>query len=97
MAIANAIYTDDAEDRDRACPRGHGLVGGRIGDVVRVEIDWSPRYGRMRFIPPCICCLWFCPIRSPAPRSADTDGRADFNIPDAGLDKDAITRKAAPR
>ncbi len=44
--------------------------------------------------PRCICSRRCCPIRSPAARSATTESRLDFDIPEAGLDKDDDHREA---
>lgn len=65
----------------------------RTGETVTVEVDWERRYRYMRMH----TCLHLLSVVLPYPVTGGQigvdDGRLDFDIPDAGLDKDEITAK----
>jgi misacylated tRNA(Ala) deacylase len=62
---------------------------------VRAKIDWDKRYGRMRMHTALHLLSTALPYAVTGGSVGDSDGRLDFDIPDAGLDKDVITTKLA--
>lgn len=64
-----------------------------VGETVSVALDWAPRYKRMRMHTGLhlLSVVLSFPVTG---GSIGTDeSRLDFDIPDAGLDKDEITAK----
>ncbi|MCB4771755.1 alanyl-tRNA editing protein [Ancylobacter sp. Lp-2] len=63
------------------------------GDTLIARLDWAPRYNRMRMH----TALHLLSVALPYPVTGGSIGeqesRLDFDIPDAGLDKDAITAR----
>jgi misacylated tRNA(Ala) deacylase len=62
---------------------------------VHAVIDWDLRYARMRIHTALHLLSAALPYPVTGGAVGDTDGRLDFDIPEAGLDKDEITRKLA--
>jgi len=79
MTVVHAISTD-------------GSTLG-VGDEVEASLDWGVRYARMR----AHTALHLLSVALPYPVTGgsigDGEGRLDFDIPDAGLDKDEITAR----
>jgi misacylated tRNA(Ala) deacylase len=94
IAIANAIYTDVQKSEIAHVPADAALAA-RVGDVVRAEIDWEPRYGRMKIHTALHLLSVVLPYPITGASVGNVDGRADFDIPDAGHDKEAIAAKIA--
>jgi misacylated tRNA(Ala) deacylase len=94
MPIATAVYTDAQKSEIAHVPAEPG-ASAKVGDVVRAEIDWEPRYGRMKIHTALHLLSVVLPYPITGASVGDADGRADFNIPDAGHDKDAIAAKIA--
>ena len=92
VPVENAIFTDPAKSEI-----AHVLAAGapppKAGDIVRAEIDWDKRYGRMRMHTALHLLSAALPYAVTGGSVGDTDGRLDFDIPDAGLDKDAVTAR----
>ncbi len=65
------------------------------GDAVRAEIDWDKRYARMRMHTALHLLTAALPYAVTGGSVGEQDGRLDFDIPEGGLDKDAITAKLA--
>lgn len=63
------------------------------GEPVRLVLDWPLRHARMRVH----TALHLLSVALPYPVTGgaigDGEGRLDFDIPDAGLDKDAVTAR----
>ena len=57
-------------------------------------IDWDLRYARMRMHTALHLLSAVLPYPVTGGSVGDTDSRLDFDIPEAGLDKDAITSEA---
>jgi misacylated tRNA(Ala) deacylase len=62
---------------------------------VHAAIDWELRYARMRMHTALHLLSAVLPYPVTGGAVGDTDGRLDFDIPEAGLDKEEITRKLA--
>jgi misacylated tRNA(Ala) deacylase len=92
--VANAVYTDAAKT-EIAHMLGTGAPVPNVGDAVTAEIDWDKRYARMRMHTALHLLSAVLPYAVTGGSVGDTEGRLDFDIPEAGLDKDVITAKLA--
>jgi misacylated tRNA(Ala) deacylase len=94
IPIATAAYTDAAKSEI-----AHLAVAGApalaVGDTVIVTIDWDKRYARMRMHTALHLLSAALPYAVTGGSIGDGEGRLDFDIPDAGLDKDTITATVA--
>ena len=89
LTVTNTVYGPDrAAIVHLVGPGGGGL---HAGDRVRAELDWERRHKRMRIH----TALHLLSVVLPHPVTGgaigDGDGRLDFDIPDAGLDKADLT------
>jgi misacylated tRNA(Ala) deacylase len=66
-----------------------------IGEPVHAVIDWDLRYARMRMHTALHLLSAVLPYPVTGGAVGDGDGRLDFDIPEAGLDRDAISEKLA--
>ena len=89
IPIANTVY-----GADRASIL-HVPAGGpcplQAGDRVTARLDWSRRYARMRVHTALHLLSVVLPYPVTGGAIGDGDGRLDFDIPEAGLDKSALT------
>jgi misacylated tRNA(Ala) deacylase len=92
IAIETAVYTDAAKSEIAHVPAA-GSVAPKIGDKVTVTIDWDKRYARMRMHTALHLLSAVLPYSVTGGSVGDVESRLDFDIPEAGLDKDAITAK----
>lgn len=95
LPISTAIYTDAQKTEIAHVPADSAALPVRVGDVLRAEVDWEPRYGRMKIHTALHLLSVVLPYPITGASVGNTDGRADFNIPDAGHDKEAIAAKIA--
>lgn len=93
--IGTAIFLDPAKSEIAHVPAVEGSALPAIGDAVRAAIAWEPRYNRMRMHTALHLLSAALPYPVTGGSVGDTEGRLDFDIPDAGLDKDVITEKLA--
>jgi misacylated tRNA(Ala) deacylase len=94
VPIETAVYTDPAKTEIAHVPAA-GAPALAPGDTVSVEIDWDKRYARMRMHTALHLLSAALPYPVTGGSVGDADGRLDFDIPEAGLDKDAITAELA--
>jgi misacylated tRNA(Ala) deacylase len=92
LPIATAVWDDPAKSVvAHVAPDGGALPPP--GERVRLAIHWPTRYARMRIH----TALHLLSVALPYPVTGgsigDGEGRLDFDIPDAGLDKDEITQR----
>jgi misacylated tRNA(Ala) deacylase len=92
IAIDTAIYTDAAKTEIAHVPVA-GAPALKVGDAVTATIDWDKRYARMRMHNALHLLSAVLPYPVTGGSVGESEGRLDFDIPDAGLDKDAITTK----
>ncbi len=89
VPIVNTAYGPDRSTVVHLPVPGSALPGA--GEPVRAELDWEKRFNRMRVH----TALHLLSVVLPYPVSGgaigDGDGRLDFDIPDAGLDKAELT------
>jgi misacylated tRNA(Ala) deacylase len=95
VAIANVGYTDSAKSEIAHLPAVTMGPQLRVGEPVRAAIDWKLRYARMRMHTALHLLSAVLPYPVTGGAVGDSEGRLDFDIPEAGLDKDEITRKLA--
>src|ERR1043166_699045 len=95
ILIENAIYTDPAKTEIALTPLPAAAPALKIGDPVHAVIDWDLRYGRMRMHSALHLLSAVLPYPVTGGSVGDTDGRLDFDIPEAGLDKDEINARLA--
>jgi misacylated tRNA(Ala) deacylase len=92
--IETAIYIDTAKSEIAHVPAAN-VQGLKIGDRVTAAIDWDKRYARMRMHTALHLLSAVLPYAVTGGAVGDRESRLDFDIPEAGLDKDAITAKVA--
>jgi misacylated tRNA(Ala) deacylase len=92
IALTTAVFTDPAKTiiAHVAAP---GAALPAVGEAVRVEIDFEPRLKRMRMHTALHLLSVVLPYAVTGGSVGDAESRLDFDIPDGGLDKDAITAK----
>jgi misacylated tRNA(Ala) deacylase len=94
IPIETAIYTDAAKSEIAHVPAA-GAPAIKVGDAVTAMIDWDKRYARMRMHTALHLLSAVLPYAVTGGSVGDSESRLDFDIPEAGLDKDAITTKVA--
>ncbi|MGA8961649.1 MAG: alanyl-tRNA editing protein, partial [Pseudolabrys sp.] len=92
IPIETAIYTDAAKSEIAHVPAA-GAPALKVGDAVTAVIDWDKRYARMRMHTALHLLSAVLPYAVTGGSVGDSESRLDFDIPEAGLDKDAITAK----
>jgi len=94
IPIETAVYTDAAKTEIAHVPPAGSPVLS-VGDKVTATIDWDKRYARMRMHTALHLLSAVLPYAVTGGSVGDSESRLDFDIPEAGLDKDAITAKVA--
>ena len=94
VPIETAVYTDTAKTEIAHVPQA-GAPALAVGDSVVALIDWEKRYGRMRIHTALHLLSAALPYAVTGGSVGESEGRLDFDIPDAGLDKDAVTLRLA--
>jgi len=92
IAIANAIYTDAAKSEIAHVP-APGSPALKVGDAVTAAIDCDKRHARMRMHTALHLLSAVLPYAVTGGSVGESESRLDFDIPEAGPDKDAITAK----
>jgi misacylated tRNA(Ala) deacylase len=92
VPIANAVYTDAAKS-EIAHVAAAGAPALSVGDAVSVAIDWDRRHARMRMHTALHLLSAVLPYAVTGGSVGEAESRLDFDIPEAGLDKDAIAAK----
>jgi misacylated tRNA(Ala) deacylase len=94
VPVANTIYLDQMKTEIAHVP-APGTPPLSAGDKIAAQIDWDKRYARMRMHTALHLLSAALPYAVTGGSVGDTEGRLDFDIPEAGLDKDAITARLA--
>jgi misacylated tRNA(Ala) deacylase len=94
IPIANVVFTDPGKATIAHVP-APGAPAVAVGDAVKAEIDWPIRHARMRMHTALHLLSAVLPYPVTGGSVGEAESRLDFDIPDAGLDKDAITAKLA--
>ena len=91
IAITSAVWSPDKRDVVHMPASGSPLPD--VDTTIAARLDWTPRHARMRMH----TALHLLSVALPYPVTGGSigheEGRLDFDIPDAGLDKDAITSR----
>lgn len=90
IAVENAIFIDAAKSEIAHVPASNSLAL-RVGDAVTATIDWDKRHARMHTALHLLSAVLPYPVTGGS--VGESEGRLDFDISDAGLDKDAIGAK----
>ena len=93
IPIATAVYTDAAKTEIAHVPADGAEARPLIGSTVTARIDWAPRYARMRMHTAMHLLSAALPYPVTGGSVGERESRLDFDIPDAGVDKDAVTAK----
>ena len=93
--IATTVYGEEKSQVVHVPQEGEALP--KIGDKVTAEIDWDIRLKRMRIHTALHVLTTVLPYPVTGGSIGDGDGRLDFDIPDAGQDKDEITAELMRR
>jgi misacylated tRNA(Ala) deacylase len=94
IALANVVFTDPAKTEIAHLP-APGSAPLKAGDRVQAVVDWDVRHKRMRMHTALHLLSAVLPYAVTGGSVGEAESRLDFDIPDAGLDKDAITAKLA--
>ena len=94
VVIEGASYTDTDKSVIAHLPAATS-PRPKIGEPVRAVIDWELRYARMRMHTALHLLSAVLPFPVTGGAVGEREGRLDFDIPEAGLDKDEITSKLA--
>jgi len=97
IPLANVVYTDPGKTVIAHFPEpGFPLnVDLEIGDKISAAIDWDIRYARMRMHTALHLLSAVLPYPVTGGSIGEKESRLDFDIPEAGLDKDVINAKLA--
>ena len=90
--LATAVYNDPLKTEIAHVP-AEGVALPVVGDDITLRIDWGPRYRRMRMHTALHLLSAVLPYPVTGGAVNEDDSRLDFDIPEAGLDKDEITEK----
>jgi misacylated tRNA(Ala) deacylase len=94
ISIANVVFTDPGKTTIAHVP-APGSTAVAVGDKVKATIDWPLRHARMRMHTALHLLSAVLPYPVTGGSVGEAESRLDFDIPEAGLDKDAITAKLA--
>jgi misacylated tRNA(Ala) deacylase len=94
IPIGNAVYLDAAKSEIAHVPVP-GAAQIAVGDTVTARIDWDKRYARMRMHTALHLLSAALPYAVTGGSVGESESRLDFDIPDAGLDKEEVTAKVA--
>jgi misacylated tRNA(Ala) deacylase len=94
IEIANVMFTDSGKTTIAHVP-APGALSVAAGDTVKAAIDWPIRHARMRMHTALHLRSAVLPYPVTGGSVGEAESRLDFDIPEAGLDKDAITAKLA--
>jgi misacylated tRNA(Ala) deacylase len=92
VPIATAVYTDQAKSEIAHVPTP-GAPALKVGDTVTAAIDWDKRHARMRMHTALHLLSAALPYAVTGGSVGESESRLDFDIPEAGLDKEAIAAK----
>ena len=95
IPLATAVFTDAAKSEVAHVPGEGADLKLSAGEPVRVAIDWELRHARMRMHTALHLLSAILPYPVTGGSVHESDSRLDFDIPEAGLDKDAITARLA--
>ncbi len=95
IPISTVNYLDAGKNVIAHVPAGGNTVALKAGEPVHAIIDWELRYARMRMHTALHLLSAILPYPVTGGSVGEREGRLDFDIPQAGLDKEGITEKLA--
>jgi misacylated tRNA(Ala) deacylase len=95
IPIANVVFTDPGKTEIAHIPAPGSTAALKVGDTVKAAIDWPLRHARMRMHTALHLLSAVLPYPVTGGSVGDAEGRLDFDIPEAGIDKEAITARLA--
>jgi misacylated tRNA(Ala) deacylase len=94
IIVENTIFTDPGKTEIAHIAAG-GSPPVKIGEALHAVIDWERRFARMRAHTALHLLSAVLPYPVTGGSVGDGEGRLDFDIPEAGLDKAEIEAKLA--
>lgn len=91
IEIATTVYGEDRSQIVHVPAEGSALPA--VGDTVVLHLDWERRYRLMRVHTALHLLSVVLPFPVTGGQIGEGEGRLDFDIPDAALDKDEIAAK----
>jgi misacylated tRNA(Ala) deacylase len=95
IPIAKVVFTDPGKTEIAHIPAPGSAAALKVGDTVKAAIDWPGRHARMRMHTALHLLSAVLPYPVTGGSVGDAESRLDFDIPEAGLDKEAITARLA--
>ncbi|MDW6020211.1 alanyl-tRNA editing protein [Mesorhizobium sp. BAC0120] len=93
IAIAGTV-TGESKEEIIHIPAA-GVSVPEPGEPLRLAIDWERRYRLMRMHTACHLLTVVCPFPITGAAVAEDDSRVDFDIPEAGYNKEDVTKALA--
>ncbi|MBV9347866.1 MAG: alanyl-tRNA editing protein [Pseudolabrys sp.] len=93
ISIGNVVFLDQGKTEIAHVP-APGAPPVVVGDAVTAVIDWEKRYARMRMHTALHLLSAILPYAVTGGSVGESESRLDFDIPEAGLDKDATAKLA---
>jgi misacylated tRNA(Ala) deacylase len=72
---------------------GETATTTKLGDTVICHVDWERRYNLMRMHTACHILSVVCPYPITSANVGETESRVDFDLPEAGVNKEDVTRE----
>jgi misacylated tRNA(Ala) deacylase len=91
VAIAATINGQSKDEIIHVPAAGETLP--EIGEMLQLAIDWDRRHLLMRMHTACHLLTAVCPYPITGAAVGEEDSRIDFDIPDAGLTKEDVTKR----
>ena len=88
------MFTDQRKTEIAHVPAPRRHLPSAVGDKVTATLDWACRYARMRMHTALHLLSAVLPYPVTGGSVGEAESRLDFDIPEAGLDKDAITARS---
>jgi misacylated tRNA(Ala) deacylase len=95
VPIGNVVFTDPGKTEIAHVAAPGAAASIAVGDTIQAAIDWPLRYARMRMHTALHLLSAVLPYPVTGGSVGEAESRLDFDIPEAGLDKDAIGAKLA--
>lgn len=95
LPVATAVFTDAAKSEVAHLTAEGTAARPRIGEPVTLSVDWQTRYARMRMHTALHLLSAVLPYPVTGGSIGEAESRLDFDIPESGLDKEAVTEKLA--